>query len=251
MTEPMTTPEILDVLGRRYPQDKAQWANLVEFERVDFLAVATWGSLKWAVHGHEVKASRADWRAELRAGPAKAGPGRLMCDYWWLAAGPGVIKDPNEVPPSWGILSVTPDGVRRVRPAVRLRPEPSRQWDLLEAEGGVLDGGMDWETRRLFSMMARRAAYAQADAAALADLLGHEVGPPAISRALDVAAVHTGRITGAVRARQGTEAKVSRAAVKRQKSQQEALADIVARQEAGNLSESAAEREIAALWGTR
>ena len=48
----------------------------------DLIVVDTWSSGAYSFHGHEVKVSRSDWLAELRA-QDKADAFRRYMDHWW------------------------------------------------------------------------------------------------------------------------------------------------------------------------
>jgi hypothetical protein len=104
------TDELVAALHARHPAP--EWAmffevrNATGFPRVarsaDAIAMNTWVSRGLEVHGFEVKASRSDWRRELK-NPAKAEEISKFCDRWWIVAAPKVVK-PDELPPTWGLL---------------------------------------------------------------------------------------------------------------------------------------------------
>ncbi len=94
---------------------------------VDAFAIANWSSRNHEVNGFEVKASRADWLAEL-ADPQKAEAGAQYCDRWWVCAAPGVVRVP-ELPSGWGLLLPSRKGLREVvRPALRSPKTPPKKW---------------------------------------------------------------------------------------------------------------------------
>ncbi len=68
----------------------------------DGIAVNLWKSRGYAVHGFEIKVSRADWMRELK-NPAKADELFGYCDHWWVVAAPGIVK-PEELPAGWGLM---------------------------------------------------------------------------------------------------------------------------------------------------
>ncbi|QOT19588.1 hypothetical protein [Paenarthrobacter sp. YJN-5] len=79
---------------------------------------------KLALHGHEVKVSRADWLTELRD-PSKAEAIKQYMHHWWLVVPDASIVKPGELPDGWGLLA--PDGngkLRAKKTAPRLTPEP-------------------------------------------------------------------------------------------------------------------------------
>lgn len=56
-----------------------------------------------AVHGYEVKVSRADWLREL-ADLSKANTWARFCHHWWLVASHKDIVQAGELPDGWGLL---------------------------------------------------------------------------------------------------------------------------------------------------
>lgn len=102
--------------------------NTSKIRIVDFMAVDCWkGRDEWAVHGFEIKASRADWLAELR-NPEKAETAIRYCDRWWLVVSDLRIVLPGELPPKWGLLAVEQhyglDRLVQYHAARRIIPEP-------------------------------------------------------------------------------------------------------------------------------
>lgn len=89
----------------------------------DFVAVDKHRSTL-ALHGHEVKVSRADWLNELRD-PSKAEAIKRWMHHWWLVVpAPSIVK-PGELPDGWGLLAPGSDGkLRAHRKAPLLDPEP-------------------------------------------------------------------------------------------------------------------------------
>lgn len=86
----------------------------------DFLAINTWKSRGMELIGHEVKVSASDWKAEL-ADPAKAERFARFCRRWYVAAPSALAsKIKHEVPPAWGLLSVSDAG--RVTETVKPKP---------------------------------------------------------------------------------------------------------------------------------
>ncbi|ACL42240.1 conserved hypothetical protein (plasmid) [Pseudarthrobacter chlorophenolicus A6] len=78
---------------------------------------------KLALHGHEVKVSRADWLTELRD-PTKADAIKRYMHRWWLVVPDASIVKPGELPDDWGLLVPGANGKLRARKAApRLTPE--------------------------------------------------------------------------------------------------------------------------------
>lgn len=181
-----TCQDMINALNVRYPQSAGKWANVVEFEKIDFMSVACWQSMGYAVHGHEIKVSRADWLRELKA-PEKSMVNRPFCDFWWLAAPKGIAKE-DEIPEGWGFMEWNGYRFEIVIPAPPLRPRFQRNRFRTDA-GKAYEPNPIFFERRGFAMLARRYAYADADRVALLDAVD-EPRPY-----LDAAAVATGRTT--------------------------------------------------------
>src|SRR5438876_1169784 len=83
----------------------APTANAIEnfIGSADALAMSLWPSRGLELHGFEIKASRADWRTELR-NPETADEIATRCDRWWIVAGSADIVTDGELPPTWGLL---------------------------------------------------------------------------------------------------------------------------------------------------
>lgn len=81
----------------------------------DVLVIGTWPSTGHIIHGLEIKVSRGDWLREIQD-PTKAEAFARFCDYWWIAASPGIVKL-EELPAAWGLFEVVGKGLRARRPA--------------------------------------------------------------------------------------------------------------------------------------
>lgn len=88
----------------------------------DFIAVDKYASAQ-AIHGHEVKVSRADWLTELRD-LSKAERIKRFCNYWWLVVSDASIVKVDELPAGWGLMVKSGDGLRAKVKAPVLTPEP-------------------------------------------------------------------------------------------------------------------------------
>jgi hypothetical protein len=67
----------------------------------DAIAIGMYRSVGRAIHGFEMKVSRADWRKEMTQ-PQKAESLFRFCDTWSLIAPDEKIVAEGELPPSWG-----------------------------------------------------------------------------------------------------------------------------------------------------
>ena len=88
----------------------------------DFVAIDKYASTQ-AIHGHEVKVSRADWLTELRD-LSKSERIKRYCNFWWLVVSDAAIVKPGELPDDWGLLVKSGDRIRAKVKAPELTPEP-------------------------------------------------------------------------------------------------------------------------------
>ena len=88
----------------------------------DAIAMGLWPSRGLALQGFEIKVSRSDWLSEMR-NPAKAEAIARFCAYWWIATPAGIVKD-GELPEGWGLYEVQTNGLRCVKQAPKLEPQP-------------------------------------------------------------------------------------------------------------------------------
>jgi hypothetical protein len=88
----------------------------------DALAVGLYHSRGQLVMGFEQKLSRADWLRELRDAEKAEDIGQY-CDHWNVVVGDVGIVEPDELPPSWGLMLASGKKLRSLRPAPRLRPK--------------------------------------------------------------------------------------------------------------------------------
>lgn len=100
---------VMQMLRHRY--ESPEWVFVTEVGNAgsassryaDAVAINTWSSRGYEVHGFEIKQGRGDWLAELKS-PSKSERVMKYCDRWWL-----VVSDPNiirldELPKGWGLL---------------------------------------------------------------------------------------------------------------------------------------------------
>jgi hypothetical protein len=134
-SEKLTEREMLARLRARYSGTAGngpRWAFVTHVRdragfdatrTLDAVAMDTWPSSGCALHGIEVKVSRADWLREL-AQPNKAAAFLRFMDYFWVAAPRDVVRG-DELPKGWGLLEMNGrSGFRATVPASRLTPEP-------------------------------------------------------------------------------------------------------------------------------
>lgn len=129
-TEKVTAPDIRHALVKTY----APPSHRVFFEVsndtghkakrwIDAVAIGIWPSTGHEIIGIEIKVSRSDWLRELKE-PAKAQELMRFCTRWYLACPAGLVK-PDELPATWGMMTLTKGGLMRdVVKAKLLSPEP-------------------------------------------------------------------------------------------------------------------------------
>lgn len=128
---PWTAEQVIAALAARYPTNA--WAFLTQVRNgtgwareprtADALALGLWPSRGLELHGFEVKVSRGDWLAELKA-PEKADAIARFCHRWWLVVGHAEIVQPGELPAAWGLLVPAGDKLRCAVEATKLDPKP-------------------------------------------------------------------------------------------------------------------------------
>lgn len=137
MPSKATERDILDLLLAKYSTERPgtiadRWVRAehvrstqdwrITVRVADFIAIDKYASSQ-AIHGHEVKVSRADWLTELRD-PSKAEAIKRYCHYWWLVVPDASIVKEGELPEGWGLMVQTRAGLRARIKAPRLNPEP-------------------------------------------------------------------------------------------------------------------------------
>jgi hypothetical protein len=97
------------VVAEHVRNDAGFWAQ----RTADFMSMDLWPGQGNALHGHEVKVSRADWLCELRK-PEKWLPFSEIVDYWWVVAPPDIVKL-DELPTNWGLMILGNQGTLRAK----------------------------------------------------------------------------------------------------------------------------------------
>lgn len=119
----MTADEIVRALRRDHPDLHGEWACFVEFQRIDFFAMACWPSRRYERVGYEIKVSRSDFRAEMRK-PGKRRGALMLCNRFYFAT-PANLVHAVEVPEDCGLIWVHESGKREiVRRAPRTDARP-------------------------------------------------------------------------------------------------------------------------------
>ncbi len=125
----MKSEDVRKALARKFPAP--EYALFYEVSdatggrhsrSADAIAMGLWPSRGLSLQGFEIKVSRSDWLSEMR-NPAKAEAIARFCTYWWIVTPPGIVKD-GELPEGWGLYEVQPNGIRCVKQAPKLEPQP-------------------------------------------------------------------------------------------------------------------------------
>lgn len=124
----LTESDMLNLLTQRYNADFGNGRRYVcarhvrsqagfDARTADFIAMDTWAT-RLALHGHEIKTSRADWLTELKQ-PEKSGEFIPWMNYWWLVISDASFVHEGELPDGWGLMAVVGGSLRIVRQAPR------------------------------------------------------------------------------------------------------------------------------------
>jgi hypothetical protein len=90
----------------------------------DAVAINSYPSKGFEVRGFEIKVSKSDLKHELEIG-IKADEIARFCHYWFLVVPKG-LADGFTLPPTWGVIELTDNGLRQKVKAERLpRTEPT------------------------------------------------------------------------------------------------------------------------------
>lgn len=89
----------------------------------DAMVMGLWPSRGLELWGMEIKVSRSDWLRELKH-PEKCEEFFHYCHRWFVVAPANVVK-PEELPPTWGLLVPSRDGLRTAIPGQLLEPQPA------------------------------------------------------------------------------------------------------------------------------
>ncbi|WP_321336502.1 hypothetical protein [Breoghania sp.] len=112
-----TAKDILSAIFARHAG--MEWVNFAEVpdstgararRRADAICFNVWPSKGFAIHGFEIKVTRADFIHEMKD-ITKAKAISKYCDFWWLAAPVGMVSV-DEVPASWGLMELRKDGLK-------------------------------------------------------------------------------------------------------------------------------------------
>jgi len=126
----LNTDEVIERLSKRYSQPEygflTQVRNGAGFSAtrtMDAMAMSLWPSRGLHITGFEVKVSRGDFIREIR-NPQKADELACFCDYWYIVVGDPDIVQLGELPEKWGLIVPSGTGLKIIKEAVKLTPQP-------------------------------------------------------------------------------------------------------------------------------
>lgn len=116
------------ILRAKYPENEyvlmEEVSNAAGFNRsnsADYIAVNLWPSRGLAINGIELKSFRSDWLRELKK-PDKAESIFQYCDYFWLLTTDETIAKLEEIPVTWGWMTVKGCKIKVLKDAPKLTP---------------------------------------------------------------------------------------------------------------------------------
>ena len=117
MTDKTTANDVMGAIFAKH--EGPEWVRYAEVadstgthsrRRADAVCMNIWPSKGFAIHGFEVKISRADFINEMKD-ITKAEAVGQFCDFWWLAV-PGGMVHIDEVPEGWGLMELQKNGLK-------------------------------------------------------------------------------------------------------------------------------------------
>ncbi|HTH58276.1 MAG TPA: hypothetical protein VL728_19655 [Cyclobacteriaceae bacterium] len=121
---------IYEILRRKYPENEyclmeevSDAAGYHRSRSADFIVVNLWPSRGLAINGIELKSFRNDWLSELKK-PQKAENIFQYCDYFWLLTSDDNVAKIEEIPISWGWMTIKNEKVFVKKEAPKLEPRP-------------------------------------------------------------------------------------------------------------------------------
>lgn len=126
----MNNAETYEILQGRFPAEQfalmEEVSDAAGFNRsrsADYVAVGLWPSRGLEINGIEKKASRSDWLNELK-NHKKAENIFQYCDRFWLLTTDDNIAKIEEIPITWGWLTIKGGKIKTMKEAPKLEPKP-------------------------------------------------------------------------------------------------------------------------------
>jgi hypothetical protein len=116
----ITAADIYNALVERYPTP--EWELCYEVgestggskRRLDAIAMNTYPSTGFMIHGIEVKVGKSDLQNELKD-CSKSNELARFCTYFYLALPKGILDESITLPPTWGVYELHGDKLRQVK----------------------------------------------------------------------------------------------------------------------------------------
>jgi hypothetical protein len=115
-------------LQKRFPsgqyallQEVSDAAGFSRSRSADGIAMSLWPSRGLGIEGIEVKSFRSDWLRELKD-PKKAENVFKYCDRWWLVTADDNVAKMEEIPLTWGWMTVKGKRMITIKEAPALTP---------------------------------------------------------------------------------------------------------------------------------
>ncbi|KII16295.1 hypothetical protein [Phaeobacter sp. S60] len=182
MAEKTTSKDVLTAIFARHKGP--EWVRFAEVadgtgaharRRADAVCMNIWPSKGYAIHGFEIKVSRADFLNEMKD-ITKAKAVAKYCDYWWLAVPVGLVKA-EEVPATWGLMELHKSGLKIKKQAQQagnpMPPDRSFMAAMLrksrDADDAYIRSQIDAGTEKLRTDLKREMEYRTTRAAKQAE----------------------------------------------------------------------------------
>ena len=117
MNKAVSARDVLSAIFTRH--SGPEWCRFAEVNegtggamgrRADAVCLNIWPSKGYAIHGFEIKVTRADFLHEMKD-ITKADAVGKFCDFWWLAVPKGIARV-DELPASWGLMELHANGLK-------------------------------------------------------------------------------------------------------------------------------------------
>lgn len=182
MAEKKTSNDVLKAIFARH--EGPEWVRFAEVadgtgayarRRADAVCMNIWPSKGYAIHGFEIKVSRADFINEMKD-ITKAKAIAQYCDYWWLAVPVGLVKV-EEVPATWGLMELHKNGLKIKKQAQQAKsptpPDRGFMASMLrksrDADDAYIRSQIEAGTEKLQAAMAKEMEYRTSRAAKQAE----------------------------------------------------------------------------------
>ena len=101
-------------------------------QRIDAFALHTWPSQSYKRVAFEIKVTRSDLTREL-SNPAKCAAALALSNQFYLVVPPELVErvEPAELPPTWGLMTLSPEPRIRIRIKAPWRDTPAPPYSFM------------------------------------------------------------------------------------------------------------------------